>query len=205
MRAARGVPLAAMGEIGQNSGSAGERRTLRFESVGEMLAEARSLAAAPRLERLGTWTLGQALNHLAAWIEYPYKGYPPELVVPEEVRAKAAARKERIMSSPMAPGERLPGVEAGTTAIEVVPDEVGLARLEEAAKLLEGDPAEPAPYPDPAFGTITRHEWMQMNLRHAELHLSFFRAGQVGAAERGCQRFVLDLVHRRGDVRRVLE
>lgn len=150
------------------------RRALRFATVAEMLADARSLASAPRPERLGNWTLGQALNHIAAWIEFPYTGYPPELVIPDEVRANADATKQRMMREPMRPGERIPGLAAGTLVTEVVPTAAGLARLEAAARLLrDGDPSDQAPHPDPLFGVVTRHEWAQISLRHAELHLSF--------------------------------
>ncbi len=152
------------------------RRPLRFDTVEGMLADARALAAADdarpsRLRALGNWTLGQALNHVAAWIEFPYIGYPAELVIPEEMKAGARAIKHELMTRTMRPGERLPGPAAGTLATEVVPTAAGLARLEAAAvRLRSGDP----PIPDPAFGRLTAHEWSQMTLRHAELHLGFF-------------------------------
>ena len=149
------------------------RRPLRFESLDAMLADARSLAAVPqaRLRRLGNWTLGQALNHIAEWIDYPYAGYPPELVIPPQMQVQARAAKQRILSEPMRPGEHLPGIPAGTLAVAVVPTDVGLRHLEAAAARLRS--SEPV-YDDPAFGRITAHEWTQMSLRHAELHLSFF-------------------------------
>lgn len=152
------------------------RRVLHFATLEALLADARALAAAdlaapPRLRRLGNWTLGQCLNHLAAWIEYPYIGYPPELVIPDEMKANARAIKHELMTRTMNPGERLTGLDAGTLATEVVPTETGLTRLESAAaKLRTGDP----PIPDPAFGLVTAHEWTEINLRHADLHLSFF-------------------------------
>lgn len=154
----------------------GGRRPLRFATLEAMLTDARALAAAdlaapPRLRRLGNWTLGQCLNHLAAWIEYPYIGYPSELVIPDEMKANARAIKHELMIRTMNPGERLPGLDAGTLATEVVPTAIALARLESAAaRLRAGDP----PIPDPAFGLVTAHEWTEINLRHAELHLSFF-------------------------------
>lgn len=154
---------------------AGKRRALRFGSIDDMMADARALAAAPRLEQLGNWPIGRALNHIAAWIEYPYAGYPPDLVIPEEMQARAGAIKQRMMRSPMPAGERLPGLAAGTLATEDVPADAGLGRLEWAAAYLRGDPAAPAPHPDPAFGIVTRREWSEISLRHAELHLSFYR------------------------------
>ncbi len=147
------------------------RRTLRFSSLDEMLAEARALAAAPNLKQIGNWTLGQALNHMAAWIDYPYLGYPPDLIIPEEMKANARAIKHKLMHEPFTPGEKVPGPSAGTFATEVVPTHIALPSLESAVKRLRaGDP----PIPDPAFGKLTAHEWTLMHLRHAELHLSFF-------------------------------
>jgi hypothetical protein len=161
----------------------GGRRRLRFDGLDAMLADARACVGADargRLVRRGNWSIGQALNHIAAWIEYPFVGYPPELVLPEVMTAAARAAKARIMSEPMHPGERLPveGLSAGTLATEDVGGVVGLARLETAAAHLRtGKPDGPTPFADPAFGTITRREWMEMSLRHAELHLSFFVPG----------------------------
>ncbi|MCC6361098.1 MAG: DUF1569 domain-containing protein [Phycisphaerales bacterium] len=151
------------------------RRTLRFETLDQMLADARACAAAGRLKQLGNRSLGQALNHLAAWIEYPFVGYPPELSFPDEMKAGAAAAKQRLMDETMKPGERLPGIAAGTLAIDDVPTAVGLARLETAAaRLAAGGPGDVLPLPDPYFGPVTHHEWTEINLRHAELHLGFF-------------------------------
>ena len=89
------------------------RRTLRFETLDSMLADARRCAGAGRVDCLGNWTIGQALNQLAAWIDYPLLGYPPELVIPESMKAGADAAKGRIMHETMRPGERLPGLDCG--------------------------------------------------------------------------------------------
>src|ERR687885_514061 len=56
-----------------DTGKVPDRRALPFESVGQGLADAER---AGRLRRLGNWTLGQALGHLAAWAEYGYTGFP---------------------------------------------------------------------------------------------------------------------------------
>ncbi len=152
-----------------------DRRILRFGDVDEMLEEARRLAEATRVEPIGRWTLGQALNHVAGWIEFPWTGYPKELVFDAEARAAAVLAKPRLMVEAMEPGERLPGIERGTLVLEVVPKSIGLDRLESAAQWLRGDGAAFTPHEDPAFGRITRREWMEINLRHAELHFGFFR------------------------------
>jgi len=152
----------------------GRRHSLRFETIDAMVLESRrcvDAARGARLRRLGNWTLGQALNHVAAWIDFPYLGYPAGFDLPEPVKEHARANKARILRETMKPGEHLPGLPAGTLAIEIVPEEQGLAHLESAsARLRGGDP----PIPDPVFGPVTAREWTEMSLRHAELHLSFF-------------------------------
>ncbi|HEX2838200.1 MAG TPA: DUF1569 domain-containing protein [Phycisphaerales bacterium] len=151
------------------------RRAVRYATVADMIADARACVAARQLEQLGNWSVGRAMNHVAAWIEYPFVGYPPELVIPEEMKAQAKLVKTRLMQAAMQPGERLPGLEAGTLATEDVAAAVGLARLERAAAMpVSGGPDDPAPVPDPAFGVVTLHEWTEISLRHAELHMSFF-------------------------------
>lgn len=147
-----------------------ERRTLRFHSTDDMLAEARRCAADPRTRRLGNWSLGKALNHIAAWIDFPYTGYPAGLDFPDDVKAQAIAAKHAILHEPMQPGLRLPGLPHGTLATDEVPVPTALARLEAAVTRLRGEPV----FPDPCFGPVTAHEWTLMSLRHAELHLSFF-------------------------------
>ncbi len=62
---------------------------MRYATVADMVADARACVAAPKLEQLGNWSVGRAMNHVAAWIEYPFLGYPPELVIPEEMKAQA--------------------------------------------------------------------------------------------------------------------
>src|SRR5207244_91073 len=54
-----------------------DRRVLRFDSLDQMLAEVDRLVDAERigrLKRLGNWTLGQTLGHLATWMEFGYTG-----------------------------------------------------------------------------------------------------------------------------------
>ena len=55
------------------------RRQLRFATIEDLLHEIEQIVAADRegrLQTLGSWTPGQILGHVAAWIEYGYDGYP---------------------------------------------------------------------------------------------------------------------------------
>ena len=56
------------------------RRVLRFESLEALAAEAQSLAECERMGSLvarGNWSLGQAINHVAVWIELAYADRVP--------------------------------------------------------------------------------------------------------------------------------
>src|SRR5919199_811914 len=107
-----------------DTGKVPDRRALPFESVGQGLADAER---AGRLRRLGNWTLGQALGHLAAWAGYGYTGFP--LRVPFFVHWFLRLRKRKYLGGPMRAGVKIPGVEGGTLATEPVPLGEALGRF----------------------------------------------------------------------------
>ena len=155
-----------------DTGKVADRRPLRFESTDDILAEVDRLAEAERagkLRRLGNWTLGQALGHLAAFIEYGYTGFP--LKVPFFIRWILKLRKNKYLHEALPSGRRIPGVEGGTLAIEPLPLDEAVGRMRRMLSRLK---AEPPPKPHVIFGRLTHQEWIAINARHAELHLSFF-------------------------------
>src|SRR6516165_12109003 len=94
-----------------DTGNVTGRRVLRFESIDQMMAEVDRLAEAERagrLRRLGNWTLGQTLAHLAAWAEYGYTG--SRLKVPFFIKWILRLRKRRFLYGPMRAGVKIPGV-----------------------------------------------------------------------------------------------
>ena len=85
-----------------DTGKVAGRRMLRFESPGQIMAEVDRLVEAERagrLRRLGNWTLGQTLGHLAAWAEYSYTGAP--LKAPFFIRWILRLRKRKFLYEPM--------------------------------------------------------------------------------------------------------
>lgn len=125
------------------------------------------------LTHCGAWSLGQCLGHLAAWIDYAYDGYPPELPTPLWIKLVLRPFKKKFLRGPLRPGVRIPKLKDGTLAIDPLSTPEGLSRFEKAwARLRQGPPTKP----NPIFGPMTHAEWIQMHLRHAELHLSFQRA-----------------------------
>jgi hypothetical protein len=154
-----------------DTGKVAERRILRFESLDQVLAEVERLAEAERagrLRRLGNWTLGQTLGHLASWAEYSYTGAP--LKVPFFIKWFLRLRKRKFLYGPMRAGVRVPRVEGGTLATEPVPLEEGLERMRRAMGRLK---SEAPTAPNVIFGPLTHDEWLALHCRHAELHLGF--------------------------------
>jgi hypothetical protein len=155
-----------------SSGTPIGHRSLGFQSVDDLMSEVDRLVQselAGRLRRVGNWTLGQALGHLAAWAEYSYIGTP--LKVPIVVKWLLRLRKRHFLYSPMRAGIRIPGVKGGTLATEPVPVEKSLVHLRQVMARLK---CEAPMKPDVFLGPLNHQEWIAFHLRHAELHLGFF-------------------------------
>ena len=147
------------------------RRTLRFETIDDALAEADRLVAAERegrLTRAGNWSLGQTLGHLATWAEFAFNGYPPSIRPPAPIRWVLRLLKNRVLTKGMTPGVKLGRLPGGTLGLDDLPPDDALHRFRAALQRLKAS----APTSDnPVFGPLTHQEWIQLNLRHAELHL----------------------------------
>jgi hypothetical protein len=151
-----------------------QRRQLHFTSIDDITTDAGKLAQAERnqkLRQLGNWTLGQACGHLAAWIDYGFDGTPAKFSW--IVRMLARGRRKKYLLEPMNPGGRLPRVPGGTLATDPLTTEDGLNRLKRACARLKASTPTRKHF---IFGPLKPDEWKNIHLRHAELHLSFFRA-----------------------------
>jgi hypothetical protein len=154
-----------------NTGKVSGRRVLRFETIDQMLADVDRLVGAEhegRLKKLGNWTLGQTLGHLACWAEYAYT--PAPLKVPFFIRWILKFQKKKYLYGAMAAGVRIPGTKDGTLATEPMPLDEALPRLRRVMERLK---VEAPTVPSQAFGPLTHEEGIALNLRHAELHLGF--------------------------------
>lgn len=148
-----------------------DRRTLRYRSIEELLADIDKIVAADgagTLRRTGNWTAGQIFGHLATWICYGWEGYP--MKPPWFISFILHRKKTKYLRDGLPSGVRIPRVEGGTTGTEVLSTHEGATRLRHAvARLQSGEPCKH----DSAFGPMPHEERIQFNLRHAELHLSF--------------------------------
>jgi hypothetical protein len=149
-----------------------ERRTLQFAGFDDLRADLRRIADAERrggLRRTGNWSAAQVFNHVAAWMEYPFTGYP--MTPPSwPIRIMARAMLGRVLNRPLAAGFRLPRAPDGTYGADDGPLEAAEARLLRAADRLE---RQCPVVPNPVFGRMTHAQWQRLNLAHAELHFSF--------------------------------
>ena len=148
------------------------RRSLRIEKLDDVMADVAGLAAtepAGGLRTSGNWTFGQSLNHLATWVDYAYDGLA--LSVPPPLKLLLRLVRNQILYKPMRPGSRLPRVEGGTLAIDGVPTAVGIEHFHRSFARLK---VEPPTQPHVAFGRLNHDQWIALNLRHSELHLSYF-------------------------------
>ena len=153
-----------------------QRRPLRFDTIDDALADAERLVAAEREGRLtqsGSWTLGQALGHLATWANFAHDGYPAPVRAPLPVRLVLRLMRNRMLTKGMPSGVKIRGIPGGTVGVDVLPAEEGLNRFRAAMERLR----RTAPTAEnPIFGRLTHEQWIQLNLRHVELHLSFLSA-----------------------------
>ena len=150
------------------------RRTLRFNGIDDVLADVEALAAAERagrLRRVGNWTLGQTLGHLATWVGFAYDGVPVKPPLP--IRWIMKPFKRRFLYHRMPAGVKIPKVPGGTFGTDPLTLDEGLDRYRRALARLKADPPKDR---HAIFGPLTHDEWINGQLRHAELHLSFLKA-----------------------------
>jgi hypothetical protein len=154
-----------------------DRRQLRFSTTDEAVAEAELLVEAEkegRLQRCGNWTLGQVLGHLATWANFAFDGYPAEVHAPFFVRWIVRMFRGQILRKGMMAGVRVGKVPGGTVGLDLLEPEEGLRRFRAAMERLKSAAPTAA---NPVFGRMTHEQWIALNLRHAELHMSFLLHG----------------------------
>lgn len=150
-------------------------RALRLNDLAAYDLELDRIEAAEQsgaLRAVGSWTPGQILGHLAAWIHYGWEGYPIRRP-PWFVRWYLRWQLPKMLQGNMPSGVRIPGVEGGTTGTEPLDFSAALANLRRGIERLQS--GDQAPYHSPAFGEMSMADRVELNLRHAELHLGFLR------------------------------
>lgn len=139
------------------------RRTVRYESLSDLLSEAERLANCD-VRTIGNWSVGQIYAHLAKSLDISIDGTdllpaPMRLILNLFFRKKMLHKA--IPAGFKAPGQFVPeqtSVEDGLALLRTA-----IARQhEESARALH-----------PGFGKLSREDWNLFHLRHAEMHMSF--------------------------------
>ena len=147
-----------------------ERRSLRFGSLEDLDAELDRLErahAAGTLTHTGNYAPGQALHHLARWMErYRTRDLPKGL--PLHMRIVGRLMRGRVFEKGFPAG--LPGPEGKTQPEPDVPFQEGLAYLRRMHEALRQDDFA---QPNEFLGPVSHADVITLHLRHAELHLGF--------------------------------
>lgn len=149
------------------------RRTLRFESLDDVVADAEKLVASPTTKMLGNWPLERLLMHLTTAINGSIDGISAR--APWIVRLAAPLFKVSILNKGMTPGFNLPKkAEPSFYPAAASPQEA----LEKLRAAVARTRHERMTARHPFLGALTHEEWTKLHLRHAELHLSFAVPGE---------------------------
>jgi len=149
------------------SAKATDRRSVQYQDLQDLLQDVEQLARGePRT--LGNKTFPQILKHLSIVMNGSMDGMA--MRVPWYFKMIGKLLKNRILSSPMRPGFRLPAEAEKTLWPEVSSLPEALDAFRKSIKRLE---TEPKREPSPFLGPLTREEWDKLHLRHAELHMSY--------------------------------
>ena len=144
------------------------RRTLRFESFDAVLADAERLVNGP-CHSVGNWTVGQNLDHLSRTVRISFDG--PHILAPWFARVFVAPfLKKNFITKSMGAGFQFTKEMAAFRPDDNATAAASLDELrQQYGRLSRATPTEPHPF----FGKLAHDEWVGMQLRHAELHLSF--------------------------------
>jgi len=153
------------------------RRQVRYSSLDELLAEAERLSA-PDVQMPGNWTPGQIYEHLAKTMNSSIDGFSRLMPAPARWLLTLLMKHKFLKKG-------LPAGFKSTT--EFIPDATsvddGLSSLRQAVSRQRNESVRA---PHPGLGNITRDEWNDFHLRHAELHMSFLvDAAMVPASKAG--------------------
>ena len=152
------------------------RREVRFETLGELRSDVerlRDAAAGGSLESLGNWTAGQATQHLARFMACSIDGFgwAPIYLRPMGIVLQVFLGK-KLFHKPPPPGMKLPE-KTPFFPDKDVRDDAGAAELLGVLDRVEA--GERFSHKSPLLGRLTHEQWIKLHLRHAELHMSFFK------------------------------
>lgn len=147
------------------------RRALRYANCDELLADAEAIAGnAQNVKNLGNWSVGQVFQHLSKSLNLSIDGSDFKAPWVFRIMGKLFMKKKFIYKG-MPAGFTLP---ASAAKIFLPADRVeAVAAVEELRAALERVKTDSTRALHGLLGTLTKDEWDNFSLRHAELHMSF--------------------------------
>lgn len=149
-------------------------RTLRFETLDDVLAEARKIAAQPDAPSRGNWTPAQNLWHVGRFLQAGIEGFPAK--VPFLFKLLGPLFKNRALTKGFNPGIKLPQqaavhmvAPASTTMDE------GIGMIETWIAKAKADGFLPT---NPMLGKMTTDQWVALHCRHAEMHFGLIELSE---------------------------
>ena len=145
-----------------------QRRSIEFATLDEVKADIEELAAGS-YTTVGNWSFAQILDHLGSALNNSIDGFPFKASF--FVRWFVAPMiKNSILTKEMKPGFKLPEKFSSYLPSEDCTMDEALPKVLNAIKRFETE----TPLADhPFFGKMASEEWMNLHMRHCELHLSF--------------------------------
>lgn len=156
------------------------RRELKpFASFDAAVAEVDMLHSGG-YNRAGNWSLGQVCGHLANWLDYQQRGFPPlPLFLKPVFFIVRNTMANKMMRDVIARGTMPAGSSTAPQSIPpaTVDDATELNRLKTAYRDWENYTGPLVP--SPLFGVQTKDDWRKLHLVHAAHHLSFLIPNQT--------------------------
>ena len=153
--------------------TAAKRRKLHFNSLDDILNDAKTLAATGVMTS-GGWSAGQIVGHITTFIHGAVDGLPFTLPLPARIFGRIGRRVFLAMGFPR--GIKIPAsVPATIRQPEDMTLEVAVERLTQAIQKAEQQRMTGI---SPLMGQLTHGQWVKFHCRHAELHFSFMRPNE---------------------------
>ncbi len=164
-----------------NTKTVADRRSVHFGTFDDVLhdiEEVTRAAAVGGVRPLGNWSPGQNLEHLAKFLACSLDGFDgdPPLGLKLFGRTLRLVMGKKIFVNPVPPGLKLPPDVPFLPADEVSVEDGAAELKREIERVQNGEAFIPA---SPFFGKLSREQWIELHLRHAELHMSFVGIDQA--------------------------
>ena len=144
-----------------------QRRKVRYQSLEELRLDI-DFFAHHEYVTVGNWSYAQILTHLAKVMNASFDGFP--FLMPWPIRVAVRLIRKPILRTGFPSGFKAPKkadslMPSASADLETALEEIHKAIL----RLQDHVPNKP----HAVFGLLSYQEWVQLHLRHAELHMSF--------------------------------